>query len=140
LAVPRCDVGLVVIGIRIDAVVARRAHREGAIRRVYLDVLILPAHANRERSFRKFYLRVAVVEIEKLKCGPRPEPEFGLRYLYLSPRTLVREQLISDGKGSISSGLYPVIHSARLERDISAGQAQPSRKRRRVLRHRHPTK
>jgi hypothetical protein len=135
-SIPNGYVALVVIGIHVDPVIARRADRESRIRRVDLDILFHRADAHGQATFGKFYLSVPVIEVQKLKRSAGTQAKLGLRNLYLGPRALVREQLISDRKGSISRGLHPVIHAARLERNISADVAQPSRERRRVLRHR----
>jgi hypothetical protein len=68
-AIPHGYVCLVAIGIRIDSIVAGRADIKSAIRRVHLDIPVHGAYANRQRPFRKLYLCVAVIQIQKLKRG-----------------------------------------------------------------------
>ncbi len=119
--------GTVVIGIHVDAVLARTGHREGNVGSIDLNRLtaIQEANPQAQRALVQFELRDVVPQIDEAQGGLISYPQCSRADGQLRPRIAVGPEPVSGGKRTIQPGRNPIFHSAGLERYLSTDQLQP---------------
>src|SRR5262249_49479723 len=126
LALPYRDQRGVAVRVNVKAIVSRLEQREGGVRRVNLEDLIVreARNLNVERSLVQLELHHVIGEVGQRDAGLASHANRGAANMQLCAGIFVSPQTIGRRDRTVDRGGRPVVYSARLHRDIAAHVVQ----------------